>query len=192
MLAEKLNGEEQILWARGGGGDTAEVPAVGVATCQAGLHRLRVTPSPPHCVREACGRGLHREAPSLCSPDSWAHRWLSCENFCPLGHMVQPWCRPAGPCLTFITPCRPDPCGRLRRDHQRKGQGGSRQQPLPTSLPRFPPSHLVSLSESQPTSAREPWGRGGCVKESGFRLRSSRSPSPWPRNTKKLRSDKKG
>lgn len=40
VLAEKLNGEEQILWARGGGGDTAEVPAVGVATCQAGLHRL--------------------------------------------------------------------------------------------------------------------------------------------------------
>lgn len=94
--------------------------------------------------------------------------------------MVQPWCRPAGPCLTFITPCRPDPCGRPRRDHQKKGRGGSRQQPLPTSLPRFPPSHLVSLSESQPTSSREPWGRGGCVKESGFRLRSSRSSSPGP------------
>lgn len=47
--------------------------------------------------------------------------------------MVQPWCRPAGPCLTFITPCRPDPCGRLRRDHQRKGQGvpASSLSPLP-------------------------------------------------------------
>lgn len=82
---------------------------------------LRVTPGPPHSVREACGRGLHREARSLCSPDSWAHRWLSCENFCPLGHMVQPWCRPAGPCLAFITLWGPDPCGRLRRGHQRKG-----------------------------------------------------------------------
>lgn len=94
---------------------------------------LRVTPGPPHCVREACGRGLHREARSLCSPDSWAHRWLSCENFCPLGHTVQPWCRPAGPCLTFITPCRPDPCARLRTDHQKKGQGvpASSLSPLP-------------------------------------------------------------
>lgn len=40
VLAEKLNGEEQILWARGGGGDTAEVHAEAVATRQAGLHRF--------------------------------------------------------------------------------------------------------------------------------------------------------
>lgn len=41
VLAEKLNGEEQILWGgRGRGGDTAEVHVVGVATRQAGLHRL--------------------------------------------------------------------------------------------------------------------------------------------------------
>lgn len=40
VLAEKLNGEEQILWARGGGGDTAEVHVVGVATRQAGFLRF--------------------------------------------------------------------------------------------------------------------------------------------------------
>lgn len=70
------------------------------------------------------------------------------------------WCssgaRPAGPCLTFITPCRPDPCGRLRRDHQKKGGvPASSLSPLP-----FHASPLLTWFLCLSLSPQVPGSRG--------------------------------